>query len=196
MVAWYLATLEIWVIGFSSKAPFFSLFLVSRCMALWFFKNQIFGVRNQLIFINISDMPSKAWDYHRMLQNCQPADQRKHAFCPTKREISRTNGSSPLIAINVWSCMVIRHQTTWRSISDQAPYIARRIPKDTAQLATRRAPWWPLNAVKWLVLWQVTAVNNSLFWTAQSKARKNELQFKAIIALNHVTPLIMEFKGD
>ena len=35
-----------------------------------------------------------------------------------------------------------------------------------------------------------------LFWRAQLEARKKELQVQAVMALNHVTPFIMEFKGD
>ena len=43
------------------------------------------------------------------------------------------------------------------------------------------------------LLWQVNAVINSLFWTAQADSKKKELQVQLIMAINHVTPIIMEF---
>ena len=116
----------------------------------------------------------------------------KHTFYLIDREINWTDVTGPLVSINVWSCMVIRHQEH----VDPSAIIARRIPKDVVRPATLWAPWQPLNAVKWIGLWKVNAVINSLFWRAQSEARKKELQVQAIMALNHVTPLIMEFKGD
>ena len=47
------------------------------------------------------------------------ADQpRKHTFCLIDLEIDRTNGTCPLVTINVWSYMIIWQQSTWKSIGD------------------------------------------------------------------------------
>ena len=66
--------------------------------------------------------------------------------------------------------------------------IARRIPKDAARPATLQATRQPINEVKWPFI----RVINSLFWTAQSEAKKWELQVQLIMTINHVTPIIME----
>ncbi|XXG47546.1 hypothetical protein AAC387_Pa02g2174 [Persea americana] len=45
--------------------------------------------------------PSKSFDHHRTLRDHQPADQEKHTFCPTDREIDWTDVAGPLVSTNV-----------------------------------------------------------------------------------------------
>ena len=61
-----------------------------------------------------------------------------------------------------------------------------------ARPATLQATWQPINEVKWPFLWEFIKVTDSLFWTAQSEAKKWELQVQLIMTINHVTPIIME----
>ena len=44
---------------------------------------------------------------------------RKHIFCLINWKIDRTDGTNPLVTINVWSYTIIPHQSEWKSIGDQ-----------------------------------------------------------------------------
>ena len=95
--------LEIWVAGFWRKSIFGSFSHFQAIWPLWFSENHLFGARNPSIFNNITDSPSNALK----LSSGQP---RKHTFCPTDREINRTDGAGPLATINVWNYMIIWQQ--------------------------------------------------------------------------------------
>ena len=75
-----------------------------------------------------------------------------------------------------------------------ASYVAGRIPKDAAQPATLQVLWWPLNAVNDpfcdKLMWLITYYCG---WPNQ-KPRSGSYKSSIIMALNHVTSPIMEFK--
>ena len=161
---WSPPTMEIRVTGFSPKGPFSTLFVFRVVWPLWFFKNLIFRAWNPSIFVNITYPPSESLDRHQTLPNCQPADQESTLFVWS---IEKSTGQM-LLAHWYQSMSEFASPSDVKQHVDPSTIITRRIPNDAVRPATFRAPWRPLNAVKWPVLWQVNAVINSLFWTALS----------------------------
>jgi len=111
---------------FRQKCRFSVLFRVSRCLApVIFLKSDFWG----MISVDLRQHHGSAieiiWSSSDTpkLPTGRP---RKHTFCPTDQEIDWTDAAGPLVATNVWIFIVIRHQTTYRSIDDHRKKNSKR----------------------------------------------------------------------
>ena len=120
------ATMETQVSGFRLKTHFFRSFSHFKMIApVIFQKSDFLSIKS----IDLRQYHESATEIMRSSLDASKSPAgwpRRHTFCPIDREIDWTYVTGPLVSINVWSCMVIRHQTTCGSISDHCKKNSKR----------------------------------------------------------------------
>ena len=113
----------------------------------WFSQILILEAWYPLIFVNITNPPSKSFNHHRTLRNHQPTDEES------------TLSAWPIVKSTGQMFLAHWYQPMYEFASssdikqhaDPSMIIARRIPKDAARPATLQAIRRPINAVNWPV---------------------------------------------
>ena len=114
---------------------------------------------------------------------------KKCSFCPTDREIDKTDVTGLLVSINVWNYMVIWCRSSCGFISDHRQKNSKRRGAARDSSTTRR----PINVVNWLAFLQSLT---HYFGRSNQKQVFGSYKSRVSWHLNHVTPPIMAIKGN